>query len=383
MRILVEGWRFNAHSYALVNQFQCLELLHRPEVDLRHVDAPFGKFVFKSGRGSLDPISEAEIKGMPEPEAGWEPDLIYRISYPLNFTPSPKRLMVFGTSEFLNVRREQLMGGKKTLSEWLENSNAQVVTPSQWSRRGFIASGADPARVHVVPHGVDPTIFHPISQEQRLEWRRRFGWEEDEFVFLHVGSMTLNKNIAMLLRALAAVAERYPRVKLALKGFDTLHQSQNHLVEATDVLSDHEAELVDPRIVYWGTYFPMDAMSILYQAADCYVSPYLAEGFNLPALEAAASGCPVICTKGGATDDFTTPEFALGIEATLAQLPEFPGSVLSVDFDSLVSQMCRVIDDQDFVAQARVAGPRHIAERFTWKKVVDQLLEVFKGVGNR
>ena len=37
----------------------------------------------------------------------------------------------------------------------------------------------------------------------------------------------------------------------------------------------------------------------LYHAADVLVSPYKAEGFNLPVLEAAASGLTVIVTLGG------------------------------------------------------------------------------------
>jgi glycosyltransferase involved in cell wall biosynthesis len=42
----------------------------------------------------------------------------------------------------------------------------------------------------------------------------------------------------------------------------------------------------------------------LYNLADAYVTPYRAEGFNLPACEAQACGTPVIATQGGATDDF-------------------------------------------------------------------------------
>jgi glycosyltransferase involved in cell wall biosynthesis len=45
-------------------------------------------------------------------------------------------------------------------------------------------------------------------------------------------------------------------------------------------------------------------LNALYNAADAYVTPYRAEGFNLPALEAQSCGTPVVATRGGATDDF-------------------------------------------------------------------------------
>ena len=42
----------------------------------------------------------------------------------------------------------------------------------------------------------------------------------------------------------------------------------------------------------------------LCDVADAYVTPYRAEGFNLPALEAIACGTPLIVTCGGATGNF-------------------------------------------------------------------------------
>jgi glycosyltransferase involved in cell wall biosynthesis len=53
----------------------------------------------------------------------------------------------------------------------------------------------------------------------------------------------------------------------------------------------------------------------LYQASDAYASPYRAEGFNLPVLEAAACGLPLLVTLGGATDEFTHSSFALYIKS--------------------------------------------------------------------
>ena len=122
----------------------------------------------------------------------------------------------------------------------------------------------------------------------------------------------------------------------------------------------------------------MAAMAQLYQMADAYVSPYAAEGFNLPALEAAACGLPLICTTGGPTDDFTTAEFALGIEAGAmpVPLPGMQGKALAVNFDSLVQQMKRVAEDSLFCEGARAFAPGFVAERFGWKSVVDKLLEV-------
>ena len=124
---------------------------------------------------------------------------------------------------------------------------------------------------------------------------------------------------------------------------------------------------------------PFSKIVQLYQAADAYVSPYLAEGFNMPVLESISCGLPVICTKGGPTDDFTTPMSALYIDSTLheTQLNQVcTGFLLVPNLDHLIELMKQVIEDQSFVTQARKTGHEFVETHFTWRSVVDQLLDV-------
>jgi len=124
---------------------------------------------------------------------------------------------------------------------------------------------------------------------------------------------------------------------------------------------------------------------VLYQAADAYVSPYLAEGFNLPVLEAAACGLPVICTKGGPTDDFTHPDFALQIESKFTPMTFENESffILAPDVNHLIALMAAIVEKPEIAARARNSGPNFVARGFTWKHAVDNLLDVFRGVENR
>jgi glycosyltransferase involved in cell wall biosynthesis len=101
-------------------------------------------------------------------------------------------------------------------------------------------------------------------------------------------------------------------------------------------------------------------MAVLYQAADAYVSPYRAEEFNIPVLEAAACGLPVICTAGGATDDFVDDLFARRIEAKKRQLRgdgDREVAQLEPRIDHLVALMTEAVDDAGWRVQAAAAGP--------------------------
>ena len=120
-----------------------------------------------------------------------------------------------------------------------------------------------------------------------------------------------------------------------------------------------------------------------------YVSPYRGEGFNIPVLEAASCGCPVVVTSGGATEDFVTDEFALRVASEEATVsvgdgrpggggPRVQGRWLLPNEEHLLSQMARVMHDDAFVASAREAAPRHVRARFSWRAATDALVEALR-----
>ena len=376
LRLIVEGWRFYSHSYSLVNQYQCLELLRRRDVILYHRDLPPFQPHWKIMRGLHDPASEQalqDIRPPPPDEAG---DVTLRLAFPYDLSPSTsKRTFVCGTAEY-DVP-PGFLKQNIPLAEAMARCDAMIITPSQWSRQGFLRDGADPARIHVVPHGFDPAVFSPATAQQKAVARQKFHVQQDAFLFLHVGAMTENKNIPLLVKAFAVVAQRHPQARLGLKGLDDMYSSGRLLSQAGRSLTTQEAQIVQPRIGYWGSAWPASGMAMLYHSADAYVCPYSAEGFNLPALEAAACGLPIICTAGGATDDFVTPEFALPIQSHLTGSLRGPTAMQLIPMmDSLVEQMLKVVEQPEIRTVAREAGPSYLLARFTWKHAVDRLLQV-------
>ena len=384
--ILISGWRMLPHSYALVNQFQCLELLRRPELQLYFEDLPYYNPQWQPVRGVFPATDEQAILTIPTMPAGMTPDAELRIVYPYDLIrpPRSRRTCTFGTAEY-RVVPPQDIADRTPLAQahLLHDRGIVILTPSNWSRAGFIHSGADPNRVAVVPHGVDMSIFHAPTREQRAAVRGELGVEQDEFVFLVVGAMTDNKNLPMILRTFASVLGRYPRARLLLKGLDGLYPSQQLVADTIRQTLGRQANAqFASRLIYLGRTMTFNRMASLYHASDCYLSPYLAEGFNMPALEAAACGLPLICTAGGPTDDFVTDAFAHRIRSQVSTLPQ-ASSGLGVEAFALLpdephlQQLAHaVIEDQAFRTQASKEGPAHVAAHFTWKHVVDKLLAV-------
>ncbi|MGE5656327.1 MAG: glycosyltransferase [Actinomycetota bacterium] len=378
MRIIIEGWRLLPHSFCITNQFLLLEMIQRPNLEIFHRDIPYLDEHWQPTTGLLNEVAEATLRSIPTPSPSQAAEATLRISVPYNFAPSTtEKTYLFGTTEWGILHNESFrITGANSLREGHLNSDIIIITPSHWSRDGFIRSGANPDRVTVIPCGVDTNIYKPLSAAERQELRAQLGWEG--FVFLNIGGITPNKGIDLLLTAFATVVDRYPDARLVLKGEESIYWSNSLFDEKISNLSLDEAEKILPRLAYIGDTLSFSEMAQLYQAADAYVSPYLAEGFNLPVLEAIACGLPAICTKGGATDDFTHPDFTFFINSTFQEGTSKEGPIFRVfpDLDHLIELMQTIMEQSVFREQARYTGPQFVTNKFTWKQTADQLLNL-------
>jgi len=245
-----------------------------------------------------------------------------------------------------------------------------------------VRTGAAPDNVAMVHLGFDPNAFKPPTFVQRDALRKKFGWE-GKFVFLNVSTLSWYKGIHPLLFGFGLIAQKFPNTLLAIKGADSLYRMDDRLDGVLNAMPTGLRALVKERIRYVGKTLSHAEVAEMYQAGDCYLTPYHGEGFNLPVLEAAACGMPTIATAGGPTDEFTTPDFLLPIKATTMTNADLershgPGAIaLRVDGDHLVAQMERAIQDDSFRTRAFIAGPDFVRARFTWKHTVDKMLDAF------
>ena len=331
----------------------------------------------------FDRPNETLLRSIPSPAENQSADVTLRMYCPWDFAASSSaETWVFAATEWGIITPTVLQAiGVRSIAQTPVNSEVKIITPSAWSKAGLIRSGVEGDRIAVVPLGVDPQIYYPVSGDRRQLLRQSFGWS-NYFIFLNIGGQTDRKGIRPLLKAFAAVVDKYPDARLVLKGSELLYPSRDEIAEACRVvLDDAERARVLPRLIYTGSQLSFAQIAELYQAADVYVSAYLAEGFNLPVLEAVACGLPVICTAGGPTDDFTRSDFALRIESKFMAVV-IEGEtlfILAPEWEHLTDLMCRAIEQPEIAAKARVAGPSFVADNFTWRRSVDRLLEVMGG----
>lgn len=220
---------------------------------------------------------------------------------------------------------------------------AQVATVSQYSRERLLERfRLDPARIKVIPCGVDPA-FSPETVPCR----------GDRPYFLVVAPSRPHKNRRAVLRTLARSA--------LLQEFD--------LRIVGDGLTPDERAGLEPSVlqrVRVHTRVAERDLPPLYRGAAALVHPALLEGFGLPVLEALACGTPVVCS-----DRAALPE--VGGDAALYFDP--------ADLDELQSALERLACSPDLGRQLASRGPEQ-ARRFSWDcsaRLVCETLEQMRG----
>eukprot|EP01138_Halocafeteria_seosinensis_P012427 gb/GECG01012698.1/.p1 GENE.gb/GECG01012698.1/~~gb/GECG01012698.1/.p1 ORF type:complete len:595 (+),score=46.40 gb/GECG01012698.1/:1-1785(+) len=262
------------------------------------------------------------------------PHIIVRFQFPFNFEIPEKcsytKLFVHGTAEYGHLTDAHKTNLSFAWSDLAFMDRVEIITPSMWSLNGMVSSGIPRDKVRLLPHGVNPFVY-ARSRKRRNLIRKRLGWEKCT-VLLHVSSLTENKGINELLAAYSRVIntlklffeeihQAMPCVRLFLKGNSNLYKGTKDTVKriySNDVL----APLVrNKNIDFSLESFSYEVIRDMIVAADAYVSPYRAEAFNLPALEAIAAGTPLILTSGGASDSFAATNVARKVASRLQTTP--------------------------------------------------------------
>lgn len=228
-----------------------------------------------------------------------------------------------------------------------------VSTVSEFSRRDMHRYYRIPLkRVHVVPEGVDTSVFHPIADRARVDAFRREYLGADAPYVAYVGKPTERRNLTPLLHAFArlrrerGLPHKMLIVGAALPGTSPFRQT------IRDLRLDDDVVVRD--------YATHQEMPLVYNAADLFIYPSSYEGFGMPVLESMACGAPTI-----ALDNTAFPEFAGGVAHLLPD----------ARVDTLLEGMHAVLRDPAWRARMAEDGPAR-ARAYDWTLVTRRYLDL-------
>jgi D-inositol-3-phosphate glycosyltransferase len=217
--------------------------------------------------------------------------------------------------------------------------------------------GADPARIAVIPSGVDTRIYRPVARD---EARRRIGLATSGPVVVYVGRMVPRKDVRNVVRALAHYAATYESgsdepVVLLLVGGETREPDPRATPEIGE-LQRLAAELgVSDRLCFAGKR-QAEEIRYYYAAGDVVVTTPWYEPFGLTPLEGQACGRPVIGSAVGGI----TSTIADGVTGLLVP-PRDPAA--------LAAALHRLLCDPVLCERMGRAARARVEREFTWPLV--------------
>ncbi len=212
--------------------------------------------------------------------------------------------------------------------------------------------GVDPARVRIVPGGVDAGRFEGVPD--RANAREQLGWPRDRPLVFAVRRLVRRMGLEDLIEAMVDVRRRVPDVLLLVGGRGPLLDELTARINSLG-LGDHVRLL---------GFIPDEALPLAYRAADITVVPTVAlEGFGLIAVESLAAGTPTLVTPVGGL-----PEVVRDLSADLV-LPSTGARALAEGISATLRGGIVLPDTNACRAFAR--------ERYDWQTIATRVHSVY------
>jgi D-inositol-3-phosphate glycosyltransferase len=217
---------------------------------------------------------------------------------------------------------------------------------------------ADAGKVAVIPLGVDLDRFRPGDKESA---RRALGLR-DERIVLFVGRIEPLKGVDILINAAALLESDVDCSVLIVGGEDGSRSQVRRLQELA------RSRGIEHRVAFVGAV-DHETLPLYYNAADVCVVPSHYESFGLVAVEAMASGVPVVASRVGG----------------------LAGTVKDGETGYLIPWLCpepfaeriELLLDNDPLRQNLGEAAREAVARYRWEHVAEAVFGLYAGLTGR
>jgi glycosyltransferase involved in cell wall biosynthesis len=240
-----------------------------------------------------------------------------------------------------------------------------ILTVSDYSR-GCIAEHfkLGPDRIQVVGEAGDPVfrvVKDPVISRQATPVLEGLNIPWACPMVIYVGGFGPHKNLDTLVEVFAKLVAQpaHSETRLVMVGEyqkEVFYSEYHQLARRIDELG------LNNRVIFTG-YLPDEELVVLLNLSTLLVLPSFMEGFGLPAIEAAACGCPVIATK-------ESPLPSLMGDACVYIDPHHPSELLEA--------FTNVLGSESKQKEMRSLGIA-VAAGLTWDTSARKLLNIING----
>jgi N-acetyl-alpha-D-glucosaminyl L-malate synthase BshA len=229
----------------------------------------------------------------------------------------------------------------------IERSDRLTAVSEFLRRETYNAFGCTACDVGVIHNFIDPAVYNREAHPQLL--RKQFG---DEPILMHISNFRRVKRVRDVVGIFATVNREIPsRLVMVGDGPDR---------------ADAEDEVrklgIDDRVQFLGK---IDNVAPLLASADLFLLPSQSESFGLSALEALASGVPVIGTNAGGMPEVVRS----GETGVLCEVGDVAG---------MASAAIELLNDKSRWSSMSELGARDARERFSQDEIVNKYEHLYR-----
>jgi glycosyltransferase involved in cell wall biosynthesis len=261
----------------------------------------------------------------------------------------------YNTIEILPPIANQRLAVEKQVLETAET----IVATSPQEKHHMRSLVSTKGNIDVIPCGTDIRRFGSVERDAA---RVALGIDPETKVVLYVGRFDPRKGIETLVRAVNESQLRSThKLQLIIGGGSTPGNSDGR---ERDRIEQIIHELGMSEFTSLPGCLSQDILPTYYAAADVCVVPSHYEPFGLVAIEAMASGTPVVASDVGGLQFTVIPE-ETGLLAPPQNVPAFAAAI------------DRILLNPEWAEELGQAGRKRVIKKFSWDGVAEQLDELY------
>jgi starch synthase len=281
--------------------------------------------------------------------------------------------------EPLRPWKAEQLGGGYALSSFCERTAIEsadaIIAVSGGMRRDVLKAypSVDPDRIHVVYNGIDTSLYTPSSETDVVD---RLGIDRNRPSVVFVGRITRQKGLPYLMRACRDLPADAQIILLA-GAPDT-----PEIAAEVSELARELREARDPKGVIWvQEMLPKQEVVQVLTHATVFVCPSIYEPMGIVNLEAMACETAVVATATGGIPEVVA-DGETGLLVPIDQLEDGTGTPVDPErfVADLAAALTRVLNDPQLAERMGKAGRRRAVERFSWSRIAEDTLEIYRSV---
>jgi glycosyltransferase involved in cell wall biosynthesis len=240
-----------------------------------------------------------------------------------------------------------------------------IVTVSYAMKDELIKLGFPKEKIQVCYNGVDPQKYNPenVNQENIKKIRESYEIKEDELMILFLGRLVGVKGVDKLIMAMPHVLQKHPQAKLVIVGVGDL---QEYLINLIRIMRLQDAVKLN------FNFISEEERISHYAACDIAVFPSLYEPFGIVALEAMSMERPVVVGAAGVSG-MREIVICCGEEQCGFHIDPNNPSDIAWGINS-------ALENPEKRKWLGKNGRKRVLEEFTWDKIAQKTIELYKQI---